>query len=207
MEWWAWWDRLGRVGRWVFDWIYGVKPGDDAPLLKQLVWARRAWRRSIELVFVALVGMAAVKGRELNLFVFLFGVAVILAGLFEMARLSVRIWRQRRAVRRSMRAREETEVSVTRWFRVAGEGVYGGMPGDDEPDLVQLLWTRRAAARSIGLGLILLVVGTILEGRHIAWLVLFIAFGVLLLGSFVMAGASVLIWRERRGMRRGGERR
>jgi hypothetical protein len=89
-----------RVGQWVVRWIYGVKPGDYAPHVEQLVWARRAWRRSIELVFVALVGMAAVKGRELNLFVFVFGVGVILFGSFEVARLSVRISRERRAVRR-----------------------------------------------------------------------------------------------------------
>jgi hypothetical protein len=200
-----------RVGQWIFDWIYGVKPGGDAPQLKQLVWARRAWRRSIELVFVALVGMAALKGRELNLFVFLFGVVVILVGLFEMARLSVRIWRERRALRRalrrSMRAGEEAEVSVTRWFRVPVDRVYGAMPGDDAPSLEQLLWTRRAAGRSAGLVSIVLVVGVVLEGEHLIWFVFVPVVGVFVVALFLIVCSSALIWRERRGMRRGGERR
>jgi hypothetical protein len=196
---------MASVTRWwwaVVDWIYGVKPGDYAPQVEQLVWARRAWRRSIELVFVALVGMAAVKGRELNLFVFLFGVGVILVGLFENVRLSVRIWRERRALRRSMRAGEQAEVSVRRWFRVAVDRVYGGMPGDDAPSLEQLLWTRRAVGRSVGLVSIVLVAGIVLEGAHLAWFVSLAAVGFLVVALFVIVCSSALIWRERRALRR-----
>jgi hypothetical protein len=96
----GWLGALGRVGQSVVDGIYGVKPGDHAPRVEQLVWARRAWRRSIALVVVALVGTVVVEGGQVSLFLFLFVVGVFLVGLFEIARLSVRIWRERRAVRR-----------------------------------------------------------------------------------------------------------
>ena len=101
----GWLGGLGRVGQWIFDRLFGVRPGEDEPALEQLRWIRRCWRRMIGLVIVATALLVVIEGGNLGWFLFFGDLGIIGLAIFEIVRVNWGIRREKRWLRRGGRGR------------------------------------------------------------------------------------------------------
>jgi hypothetical protein len=84
---------MTKVGRWVFEGLFGVRPGEDEPALVQLRYVRRCWLRMIWLVVVVTVAWTVIEGKTLVLLVAFVDLAIFAMVIIGLVRVNWRIWR------------------------------------------------------------------------------------------------------------------
>ncbi len=89
-----------RIGHWVFEALFGVRPGADEPALVRLRWLRRCWLRMIWLVVVLTVAWVVIEGKALVLLLAFIDLGIFAMVIIGLVRVNWRIWRVKRGLRR-----------------------------------------------------------------------------------------------------------